>query len=530
MTKPTKTRTLGGSTNTLAKIIGAGALLTLPLSSQAFQLKFDDSSASGFLDTTVSLGGIWRTEDPVLSNSGNTNFEESGELVSTPLKVTVEAGYSKNSKGIFVRGSYIYDAKIMGLDTNVFNITSAGQDEIGNKFQLLDAFVYGNFAFDENMLSVRVGNQVLSWGESTFIGNSLNSINPIDATKARGAAVEVKEILLPLPMVWASLDFGGNFSIDAYYVAKWQETIIDPVGTFFATSSTDPITEGGTVINNPALPAPIPRGASIEPDDGGEYGFAFRTLIENWAYMEVAAYYMRYHSHSPFLSITSPISAGAHTYQTQYPEDIDLFGASFNVDLPGELGLSLGAEISHRPDVPMSLGSTIFGLINAGAGTPPTIITHDGFSLGDLTQIQTSITYQGGSNNWFASEKMTILVEPGLVMANMPSGGPLDTAAFAKYDDFSWGYVALIKLQYSNVFFDMNLEPSATLKHDVSGTSPGSPSGTFLEGRKSLTVAVTATYLTSSTIDIGYTRNWGNLSNNTSHDKDFFALTFKHSL
>ena len=513
MIKPTTTPKHRGNRSSLAKIIGAGALLTLPLSSQAFQFQFNDPSTQGFIDTTVALGGIWRAQDPDLvtySNASNLNFEESGELVSTPFKVTVEAGFSKSSMGAFIRANYIYDAKIQGLDTNVFNIGSEAQDEIGDNFTLLDAFVYGNFAVGNNTLSVRAGNQVLSWGESTFISNSINSINPIDATKARGAAVETKELIIPLPILWASVDFEGAFSVDAYYVVKWSETIIDPVGTFFGTKSTDVVSTGAQPITLPG-PTTVVNGVNDEPDDGGEYGFAFRTVIEDAGYMEVAAYYMRYHSHSPFLQVTA---AAPLTYQLVYPEDIDLYGASLNVDLPGELGLSLGAEISYRPDMPLSIGTATFGLFALGG-------TQNGFLRGNMTQAQATITYVGGSNNPFGANKMTVLVEPGIVTVDRP-----DSAAFAGTDATAWGYVALLKLEYSNVFFDVNLEPSLTFKHDAKGTAPGGP---FLENRKSLTAAVTATYLTSSTVDLGYTKNWGNKNENSVHDRDFVAVTLKHS-
>ena len=72
-------------------------------------------------------------------------------------------------------------------------------------------------------------------------------------------------------------------------------------------------------------------------------------------------------------------------------------------------------------------------------------------------------------------------------------------------------------------------EPSITIKHDVQGTSPGAPVGTFVQDRKSVTLAMTATYLSSSTIDIGYTMNWGNENANLDQDRDFVALTLKHS-
>ena len=523
-----------------AKTLGL-SLCLLPLHAQAMQFKFDDSKTQGFIDTTISLGGIWRTEDPdkLNSNASDLTFNEGGDLVSTPLKITVEAGYSKNSKGVFIRGSYIYDEKIQGLDTHQYAITADGQDEIGNKFQLLDAFVYGNFLFDDNMLSLRVGNQVLSWGESTYISNSLNSINPIDATKARGAAVELKEVLLPLPMIWTSLDFGGKFSLDAYYVAGWEKTIIDPVGTFFST--TDVVGEGALPLTVSAQMGPygqVARNPELAADDGGEFGFAFRTLMEDWAYMEVGLYYMRQHSHAPYVKVShidswapsppfprSTPDFSTASYQLFYPEDVDVFGASFNVDLPGKLGLSLGGEISHRPDIPLALGSAVFGVLSSDDYAS----TKYGYSRGDLTQVQTTITYQGGSNNWFQADKMTILVEPGIVFADIPTIGPYDALAFADTDEISWGYVALVKVEYSDALFNMSLEPSATFKHDVSGTSPGAPSGTFKQDRKALTLALTATYLTSSTIDLAYTKNWGNDDSNFNIDRDFFALTLKHS-
>ena len=529
------------NTSTIIKIIATGAFI-LPLSSEAIQINLGDPRTQAFVDTTVSFGGIWRAEDPDDNNpnAANKNFEQSGELVSPPLKLTVETGYSRNNSGIFVRGSYIYDRKIQELDQEDFTITNDGQDEIGNKFQLLDAFVYSSYSFEDNTVSARLGNQVLSWGESTFISNSLNSINPVDLTKARGAAVELKEILLPLPIVSASLDFGGLISLDAYYVARWEKTIVDPVGTFFSTKD---------VIGEGALPVTIsealdsfgvaPRISDEDADDGSEYGFALRGLIEDWAYMEVAVYYMRQHSHAPYLQVTqanalapftlpdgSPVlDFSTGSYQLIYPEDIDVYGTSFNVDLPGQLGLSLAGEVSYRPDMPLSLGATTFGYFGLlGLGS-----TAEGFSTGDLTQIQTTITYQGGSNNWFGADKMTILVEPGVVIADLPSDNILDATAFDENDETSWGYVAALQIEYSDALLAMTLEPSVTFKHDVSGSSPGAPSATFLQDRKSVTLAVTATYLTSSTFDIGYTRNWGNEDINQDHDRDFLALTLKHS-
>ncbi|MBV1915281.1 MAG: DUF1302 domain-containing protein [Pseudomonadales bacterium] len=532
MIKPINGFTQGGFIPAFAKILGTGALLSLPLSSQAVQFQFDDPNTQAFIDTTVSLGAIFRGVDASTppATYGDINFPDKGELVSTPLKITVEGGFQKGSFGVFMRGTYIYDAIIMGLDpttsvpttTNDW-ITADGQDEIGNSFRLLDAFVYGSVGLGGTTnLSGRLGNQVLSWGESTFIGNSLNSINPIDATKARGAAPELKEILLPLPIIWGSLDFGGKFSFDAYYVAKWEATVIDPVGTFFSSSAV--AGEGFEEINQVGIDA-----SSVDAEDGKEFGFAFRTVSESMGWAEFGLYYMRQSSHAPFLQATLDISGTpTPSYQLIYPEKINVFGVSFNVDLPGELGLSMAGEISYRPDVPMSWGATTFGFLSTPGSTA-------GYSEGDMTQLQTTFTYTGGSANPFGADKMSVLFEPGLVYANMPENTPTEVAVFGGLDRFSYGYVALIKLEYSDVFWNLTLEPAITYKQDIQGSGPGIPSATFVERRKSITAGVTATYLTSTTFDIGYTAYWGggdygaSTSGNVQKKQDFLALTLKTS-
>ena len=532
MTKPINGFTQSGFMPTFAKILGTGALLSLPLSSQAVQFQFDDPNTQAFLDTSVSLGAIFRGVEgasPVSAANPyqDNNFADKWDIVSTPLKITVEAGFQKGSFGAFMRGTYIYDAIIMGLDpsegfppTNDW-ITSDGQDEIGNSFRLLDAFVYGSVGLGgTTTLSGRVGNQVLSWGESTYIGNSLNSINPADGTKARGAAVELKEILLPLPIIWGSIDFGGAFSFDAYYVAKWEATIVDPVGTFFSPSSA--LGEGFEELSIVQANG-FTGNSTVDAEDGKEYGFAFRTVSESMGWAEFGFYYMRQSAHVAYFQAT--LDASGASYQLIYPEGINVFGTSVNVDLPGELGISLGAEISYRPDVPMSYSSATFGLIAGGPGV------YQGYSKGDMTQAQATFTYQGGSGNPFGADKMTILVEPGLVYANMPENTPTEAAVFGQLDRFSYGYVALIKLEYSDVFWNLEIAPAITYKQDIQGSGPGIPSATFVERRKSMTAGLTFTYLIETTFDIGYTAYWGGgaYESSVQQDQDFLALTLKTS-
>ena len=501
----------------------ASAILLTAANAHAFQFKFEDPQMKGFLDTSTTLNATWRTQkaDARRVSYGNQNFSE-GDLVSTPLKITPELGLSYGSMGLFTRANYVYDAKIEGNE----RISDAAEDVVSNKFRLLDAFVYDSFEFSNAKLTTRLGSQVVNWGESTFIGNGINSTNPIDATKARGAGVEVKEVNLPLPMLWASMDFGGAFSIEAYYNSEWNETILDPVGTFFSTS--DAVGEGPNRLRISSALS-LPRRNDMLPDDGGAYGVALRTVIEPLNSADVGIYHLRYHSFAPYVQVTrpgaSPLSA---YYQLLYPEDIDLYGLSINADLPGDLGISIGGELSFRPDAPLARDSAVvIGRSLAGAAAVPPIAPYD---EGNLTQAQFTLTYQVGSQNPFAADKMTLVFEPGVALANLP-----DKTYYSNYDSVSWGYAFRGALEYADAFLNMTVTPTLAFRHDVAGTTPGAPSGTFLNDRKSATLSAQAVYLDYLTFELGYTRNWGaefrsaSALINTAADRDFLALSAKYN-
>ena len=107
---------------------------------------------------------------------------------------------------------------------------------------------------------------MLNWGESTFIPNGINAINPFDVSKLRLPGSELREALLPVSMVSASASPTANLSVEAFYQLDWEETKIDPVGSYF--SSTDYAGPGAkkaviTDITDPLqeLPGVCPRGS-----------------------------------------------------------------------------------------------------------------------------------------------------------------------------------------------------------------------------------------------------------------------------
>jgi hypothetical protein len=100
-------------------------------------------------------------------------------------------------------------------------------------YQLLDAYLYGNYEVAGRPLEIRAGNQLLNWGEGLFY-QGVNVTNAVDLNRLRAPGSLVREALLPAPMVRASAEIFQNFSIEAYYQAYWNRVELDPTGSYFS--------------------------------------------------------------------------------------------------------------------------------------------------------------------------------------------------------------------------------------------------------------------------------------------------------
>ncbi len=286
---------------------------------------------------------------------------------------------------------------------------------MGRDARVLDAFITKGFSVAGKNVRTRVGNQVISWGESTFIPGGINVINSVDLVKLRTPGAELKEAFLPTSSVWASFELTKSASMEAFVQFNHDKTKLDPRGSYwsnndFASDDADRVFVGfgrrgdltGRAVLNPiplatptagpiaqALYGPFspaaqvwaPRGADRAPSDHGQYGVALRYLASNFNNTEFALYYLNYHSRIPFFSgvkgtVTSALTGGPlaaavnHTgtasYHAEYPENIRLMGFSFNSQ--GPMGIALQGEYSYRPNQPIQYSTP--ELLLAALGAP----------------------------------------------------------------------------------------------------------------------------------------------------------------
>ena len=467
----------------LAKLPLAVSLAST-LAAPAFGVTFNIGEIEGQFDSSLSVGASWsvRGADPDLIGSNNggdglsqttddsrQNFKR-GETFSKIFKGIHDLELKYGDTGVFVRGKYWYDFELKDESRLFKDISDSNRKEGAQSSgsQILDAFVYHNYAIGDQPGSVRLGKQVVSWGESTFIRNSINEINPVDVSAFRRPGAEIKEGLIPVNMFYVSQSLTENLSAEAFYQLEWDQTVTDNCGTFF--SQPDIIADGcndnlrvlasrSTLVataglaNVQALEA---RGANINQEgtlvrrsgdrdarDSGQFGTALRYFSPELD-TEFGAYFMNYHSRTPAFSAAGPaqsvyntaaafgalapvLVSGNSTYFLEYPEDIQLYGLSFSTTLP--TGTAVSGELSYRPNAPVLLNTTdiLFAGVNPLAALNPAFATFgnaslidgqpgqevNGYKRKEITQFQTTFTHF--FDQVMGASRLTLVGEVGIV-------------------------------------------------------------------------------------------------------------------
>lgn len=535
-------------------------------------VSFDWAGFEGRFDTTVSVGATLRVadRDPELiaivnggtarsanGDDADLNFDRY-DFTATALKATHDFELRKRRYGFFGRVNYFYDPV---NDNNDF-LGPQARDRVVFDANVLDAFVFWNTAIGERPLDIRAGKQVVNWGESTFIQNGINVINPIDVSKLRTPGAELREALLPSPILSIGFGLTDSLAMEAIYIADWEEIVIDPRNTYFSTNDflsedggpvytgfgrrndqnqplappamPDPDNPDGPPIANPTAQVFVERAGRVEPDDGDEFGVSFRYFAQWLANTEFGLYYLDYHSRIPLVSVqrgspSTALGGGTARYFAEYPENIRVTALSFNTD--GPFGIAVQGEYSYRDNFPAQLASVelllaALGAQNnitgdqASAAAVPEGTVINGFREVEMHQLQVTLTKAFGPS--FGANQMVVLGEAGYNYLNLPSdlffngpgtvlpapgsanaaGGSFQTAGFANRE--SWGYRGLARLDYANALGAATLSPRLVWRHDVNGVGPN-----FNQGSKAVTAGLGVNYLQVWTADISYTNFFG---------------------
>lgn len=441
-------------------------------------------------------------------DDGNRNFDAG--IVSNRISFLGELDIYKGNTGFFARASAFYDHAYMQSNDNdsPFTVNKSGpndeftkktEDLMGQRLRLLDAYAYTLLPLgDDAEISLRLGNQMVQWGESMFFANIAGAQAPVDANKANLPGITVKDILLPVPQLSANLALNQNLNLMAYYQFKWAETEIPPVGSYFSYS--DIFGPGAEFMSLGPL-GRLTRQADQEPDDGGQGGIGAQIRVTDFT--EISVYYLRYHDKVPMINF-NPL-AGA--FQYQYFEDISLLGFSASTQISG---VNVAGEISLRQDTPLLVASP-FGFPAA--------------KTGDLWQAQVNFLWALGPN--FLAESTSIVGE----LVHMEAS--VDNAELVG-DDTAAAMQLSITPSYLSVMPGWAIAVPFSLAMVVDGDMPPTPAIGVLVSEDDIRVSlgVTMTYLGNLEFGMSYNAMLGDPDPNKAPlaDRDYFTLNVKYSL
>ncbi|MFO1218220.1 MAG: DUF1302 domain-containing protein [Burkholderiaceae bacterium] len=504
------------------------------------------------------------------ADDGNLNYNR-GDIVSAALKGTHEFGL-KTTDGwrALARGTWVGDAR--AGHTRRTELSEDAKDIATRNFTMLDAWVSKDFALiDGRNTTVRLGNQVLSWGEDIFIVGGINQINAFDLRKIHTPGTQVKEILRPAPMLSINSGITDAISAEAYYQFKWNAFRFDPVGTFFSAGDVvgagqraayipSSMLSGAGLCTAPPcgdIGAGIQNGVNVAPFEGDhvppkgqQFGLAMRFKPPGWG-TEFALYYERYHDKLPFTTLfTDPnylaFNVAGIGYYNEYGKNKNLFGASFNTKAGP---VALGGEISYRPKDSVAIdgsvpsdpnypGSWRYSIFNPANDNGTGRYVVRGYVEEKKIQAHLTGLYftevnspMGALVRALGAAEGTLLAEvavthyPDLQIGTIPY---LIFPSYANPTKTSWGYALEFDLSYPRVWgTDWNLTQTTVFTHDVSGISPNTLP--FVKGRKSLFIGLNFDNSSVWKVQAGYTAFFGGGLNNIVRDRDNFALSMSYN-
>ncbi|WP_432261742.1 DUF1302 domain-containing protein [Cupriavidus sp. TMH.W2] len=354
--------------------------------------------------TSNSCGASANTDQWGAGDNGDLNYKK-GKPFSTYLSATSELLLTMPGQGLkfMARGTGMYD--FMAKNTERTPLASDAKAQVVYDAQLLDLWGEKDFTIADRNAHIRVGNQVINWGESMYAMGGINATNSLDIQKLLIPGSQLKQALRPAPMVSFAADLSHGLSTEAYYQAIWNGNRYPPVGTFWSPTNAygrgaEPFTvntnnfnangpsagtvarqnglnsrDAGTIaaINNglvngdfagpPSFDFGLPVSTKLPPKYKPQFGVKFnyvpRTIDANFAF-----YYLNYVDKSPVLT-----SFSNNTLQWTNQTNRQLFGVSANFPLGP---WAIGTELSYRPHDAVALSSCY------GAGGPADLNVNPG--------------------------------------------------------------------------------------------------------------------------------------------------------
>ncbi|MDT4812652.1 hypothetical protein FQZ97_456170 [compost metagenome] len=344
-------------------------------------------------------------------------------------------------------------------------------------------------------------------------------------------------------------------------------------------------------------------GQDINARNDGQFGVAFRYLAESLNATEFGFYFVNYHAKEP--SVTAHLNdayagvdldqlaalGGFGSYsqlasaarggnaaaaqalglingasavdltnqlvaQREYPEDIRMFGVSFNTTLGNA---SVFGELAYRPNLPIGVAATD-DLLGDLISQAPKLSSGQSVSVGNqqislgagsaihnYERVESFNASLGTIYNFGPALFFDALTGVAEIAGDHLRGSSLKYTAFdgsvrhyasgankgasfgrdGQVDRNAYGYTLQLAGTWNDVFAGVNLSPYLVFKEDFQGNS--SSAGNFIEGRKAHTLGLKASYRSTLEAELQYTEFYGAGRLNSTRDRDNLGINLKYS-
>lgn len=531
---------------TLAKAVAVATAAITAASAQALNFRFGDGDEWNLdWDTNVAYTAQWRIEKQdddkfrfkatgpdgsttlqdlerysllVNANDGNNNFNRS--LVQNKASMVTEMDLSWRNFGLFARGRAYYDDVYDDTtdqskedfatynnsyewpngDTSFREFPDNTVDEHRNRVEMLDYFLYASGELPgERLFDIRLGSQVINWGEATFTSGINGLQNRADVIARNTPGVEVKEILLPTGAIYGQLDLMPGLTFEAYYQYEWKETELNGVGSFFSDRDfLGPSARNFLVALGPDTFHATPKTPDENASDSGQWGSALHWITSGGT--DFGLYYINAHNKSPAYQVNYPEGleglALPVSYTVVFAEDIQGYAASFTT----VMGIAnVQGEVSLKTDMPI-------------------VLSDGALDDGDL------ISYQLGGN--YVLEPTRFWDDANLTFEL--AGAYIDShdSSELRYDDNGTIVNLRLELAYLNIAQGYDLKVPIFFRRGLDGNILESE---MVEDATAILIEFQLIYLNNFTSKLAYTTFFDGGENHLIADRDNVSVNFSYS-
>jgi hypothetical protein len=314
----------------------AGCLFATPCWSADFRA----GAVDGLFDLTASYGLGVRLDDAddelvgianggkrssVNQDDGTLNYDDG--VFSNALRLNADLTLAWRRFGAYIRGFGFYDYENQKDERQRTPLSDDGKDLVAKDADLLDHYISMEHTIAGIPLLFRLGDQVVNWGESNFVRDGIDIINPFDLAALNQPATPARDLLIPQGMLWGAANLTTYVAVEAYYQYEWKRAGLPPVGSYFSNNDllggdglnfamlgAGRFSDLGTDLDSAfALPAgtlgfdpdffKLPgRGNADTPEDQGQFGFTVSSILPGSNATKISVHLVRYHSRLPLVN------------------------------------------------------------------------------------------------------------------------------------------------------------------------------------------------------------------------------------